>query len=131
MKIHLESGAGQYAIRRYAPGEVTVNETTFTASMIVTPKRLISDWPPGNFDDLAASHIEMLARLEPEVVLIGTGLRLRFPLPGLFESLMRARIGYEIMDTGAACRTYNILMGERRRVVAGLLMIEAGPGQAV
>jgi uncharacterized protein len=125
MKIHLESGAGQFAIRRYAVGEVVVNETVYTGSVIVTPQRVIADWPPQAFRDLVAGHFEMIAQLRPEIVLLGTGQQLRFPSPGLLTALMRERIGYEVMDTGAACRTYNILMAEGRRVAAALLMIEA------
>lgn len=127
MKIHLESGAGQYAIRGYTAGEVVVNETVYTDSLIVTPQQVIPGWPPRVFQDLAAEHFESIARLRPEIVLLGTGQRLRFPSPALLAVLMRERIGYEVMDTGAACRTYNILMAEGRRVAAALLMIETGP----
>jgi uncharacterized protein len=66
----------------------------------------------------------MLAELRPEVVILGTGVKLRFPPPSLTRALVEANIGLEVMDTGAACRTYNILMGDGRRVVAALLMIE-------
>jgi uncharacterized protein len=125
MKIHLESGDGRYAIRRYAAGEVAVNEIVYTASLIVTPQQVIADWPPRDFGSLTAEHFEAVLGLRPEVVLLGTGRRLRFPPPALLAGLMRERIGYEVMDTGAACRTYNILMAEGRRVAAALLMIEA------
>jgi uncharacterized protein len=131
MKIHLESGAGQYFIRGYAAGEVAVNETVYTDSIIVTPQRVITGWPPRVYQDLAAEHFDAIARLQPEIVLLGTGRRLRFPSPALLTALMRERIGYEVMDTGAACRTYNILTAEGRRVAAALLMIKAdSPGRA-
>jgi uncharacterized protein len=131
MKIHLESGTGQFAIRRYAVGEVAVNETVYTDSIIVTPAKVIPGWPPRVFQDLAAEHFEQVVRLRPEIVLLGTGRRLQFPSPALLTALMRERIGYEIMDTGAACRTYNILMAEGRRVAAALMMIETeSPGRA-
>ena len=123
MKIHLESGAGQNFIRAYAPGSVTINDVAFARSLIVTPDRVM-DWPPGGFADLLAAHFEMLAELRPEVVILGTGAKLRFPSPGLIRALVEANIGIEVMGTGAACRTYNILMSDGRRVVAALLMIE-------
>jgi uncharacterized protein len=131
MKFHLESGSGQFAIRRYAAGEVAVNDTVYTDSLIVTPQQVIPDWPPRGFRDLATEHFELVVRLRPEIVLIGTGRRLQFPSPALLTALMRERIGYEVMDTGAACRTYNILMAEGRRVAAALMMIETeSPGRA-
>jgi uncharacterized protein len=124
MKIHLESGAGQNLIRAYAAGSVTINEEVYTASLIVTPQRIVADWPPAGFSDLAAAHFEAIAALKPEVVILGTGARLRFPAPGITRALVEAGIGLEVMDTGAACRTYNILMSDGRRVAAALLMIE-------
>lgn len=123
MKIHLESGVGQNLIRSYAPGSVTINDRMYTQSLIVTPDRVV-DWPPASFNDLSAAHFEMLAELRPEVMILGTGTKLRFPPTSLTRALVEANVGLEVMDTGAACRTYNILMGDGRRVVAALLMIE-------
>jgi uncharacterized protein len=123
MKIQLETGGGQNLVRAYAPGSVTINDKAYSRSLIVTPQTL-TDWPPASFADLLAAHFEMLAELRPEVVILGTGVKLRFPPPSLTRALVEANIGLEVMDTGAACRTYNILMGDGRRVVAALLMIE-------
>ncbi|MDH3513492.1 MAG: Mth938-like domain-containing protein [Gammaproteobacteria bacterium] len=123
MKIHLESGVGQNLIRAYAPGVITINDVAHRHSLVLTPERVL-EWPPAGFDDLLAAHFESIAELRPEVVLLGTGARLRFPAPRLTRSLVEANIGLEVMDTGAACRTYNILMSDGRRVVAALLMIE-------
>jgi uncharacterized protein len=130
VKIHLETGEGRYSIRRYAHGEVVVNDTIYTGSLIVTPREVVAGWPPRGFSDLTAAHFEAVIRLQPEIVLLGTGARLRFPAPAVLAGLMRERIGYEVMDTGAACRTYNILMAEGRRVAAALLMIETGTAAA-
>ena len=124
MKIHLESGLGQNLIRAYAPGRVTINEEVYTTSLIVTPGQLVTAWPPAGFADLQASHFEMLVELKPEVVILGTGAQLLFPAPPLTRSLVEAGIGLEVMNTGAACRTYNFLMSDGRRVAAALLMIE-------
>jgi uncharacterized protein len=126
MKIHLESGAGLNLIRAYAPGSITINQEVYTSSLILTPQRVIADWPPVRFVDLVASHFEAVAALRPEVVILGTGARLQFPAPRVTRALVEANIGLEVMDTGAACRTYNILMSDGRRVAAALLMIEDG-----
>ena len=126
MKIQLERATGVNVIRAYVPGRVTVNEDAYTASLIVTPERLIADWRPRAFADLTEADIAAVAALEPEVVLIGTGLRLRFPAPALTRPLITTAIGFEVMDTGAACRTYNVLMGEGRRVAAALLIEAEG-----
>lgn len=126
MKIHLESAVGQNLIRAYAPGRITINEQVYTRSLIVTPQEIIVDWPPVFFADLLAGHFEALAAMRPEVIVLGTGRRLQFPAPPLTRSLVEASIGLEVMDTGAACRTYNILMSDGRRVAAALLMIEKG-----
>jgi uncharacterized protein len=124
MKIHLESGIGQNLIRAYAPGRITINEEVYTTSLIVTPRQVVTEWPPTSFADLLAGHFEIIAPLQPEVLILGTGARLQFPAPSLTRSLVEAGIGLEVMDTGAACRTFNFLMSDGRRVVAALLMIE-------
>lgn len=124
MKIHLETGMGQNLIRAYAPGRIIINEEVYTTSLIVTPHQAVAAWPPAGFADLSAGHFAMIAPLQPEVVILGTGARLRFPAPSLTRSLVEAGIGLEVMDTGAACRTYNFLMSDGRRVAAALLMIE-------
>jgi uncharacterized protein len=85
-------------------------------------------WDCARFEDLTAAHFERLAETRPELVIFGSGSRLRFPPPALLRSLMEARIGVETMDTLAACRTYNILAGEGRNVVTALL-IEAPDAQ--
>ena len=125
MKLHLETGAGLNLVRGYVPGCITVNQVTYHASLVVLPDCLIPDWPPQAFADLRPEHFERIRCLDPEIVVLGTGRRLRLPAPELLLPLTAAGIGLEAMDTGAACRTYNILMGEGRRVAAVLLMIES------
>ena len=123
MKIQLERPPGVNRIRAYAPGHITVNQEIYTASVLVTPER-VTDWAPQMFAHLSEPHFRALAALHPEVVLLGTGARLCFPPPALTRALPESGIGFEVMDTGAACRTYNILVAEGRRVLAALLMIE-------
>jgi uncharacterized protein len=123
MKISIETSAGANAIRSYAVGQITVNDETISRSVIVMPERLIRDWPPQRFEELAAEHFLMLAALRPEIVLLGTGRSLRFPHPARTALLLEQGIGVEVMDTAAACRTYNVLTAEGRVVAAALLMI--------
>lgn len=124
MHLQVETGDNRNFIRGYGPGFVTVNETVCHTSLVILPNRLITDWPPQAFSDLARAHIELLALTSAEVILIGTGRILRFPSADLLAPLAKAQMGWEIMDTGAACRTYNILASEGRKVAAAMIMIE-------
>ena len=110
-------------IRAYAPGRINVSDELLTRSFIVAPDQVIADWPPQRFEELTAAHLDAALALEPEILIIGTGATQRF-LPGeLLAKLAAKGIGLETMDTAAACRTYNILLSEDRKVVAAILMI--------
>jgi len=124
MHIQLETGGQANLIRIYTAGQITVNQDSYTRSLIVLPRQIIADWPPQAFEELAEAHLETLVALSPELLILGTGRQQRFPRTELLAPLAAAGIGWEVMDTGAACRTYNILMGEGRNVAAALLMIE-------
>lgn len=127
VKIELDNQAhDDNRIEAYSAGTVVIAEQHYNTSLIVSPVQVISDWPPQTFEDLAAHHLDTVVTLEPEIVVIGTGQYLRFPQADVLSPLLNNDIGYEIMDTGAACRCYNILVAEGRRVVAALLMIESG-----
>ena len=123
MKFILENTGGGYLIQRYDTGMIVIDEAVFLESLILLPDRIITDWPPSAVHELTARDFTRLAGLEPEIVLLGTGERQHFPHPTLTQPLMERRIGLEVMDTAAACRTYNILMAEGRRVAAALFMI--------
>ena len=125
MKIHLETGLGQNFVRAYAPGQVTINEEVYTRSLVVTPQRVITDWPPASPADLQAGHFELIASLRPEVFILGTGARLRFPAPNIIRPLVEAGIGIEGMDNRPACRTFKHLMSRGRHRVAALLSTES------
>jgi len=126
MKLHLETGAGgQRLIRGYAKGHITVNDVVYRQSLIVLPDQVIADWPPQIWTEIEAAHLGQVVALRPEIILIGTGTARHQLPPEVLEPLVSGGLGWELMDTGAACRTYNILMGEGRRVAAGLLMISA------
>ncbi len=114
------------SILGYGPGWIGITNQgvaeKITHSIVLGSRGEKFDWLCSRFEDLTAGHFEQLAETRPELVIFGSGSRLRFPPPALLRSLMAARIGLETMDTLAACRTYNILAGEGRNVVAALLM---------
>jgi uncharacterized protein len=122
VKLQLAENTGQNAFTGYGPGYVAINEQRYEQSLVVLPDRLITDWPATGFDSLVAAHLEPLAELGLQIVLLGTGPRIRFPRPELLRPLIEARIGVEVMDVPAACRTYNILLAEDRKVGAALLL---------
>ncbi|WP_297528961.1 Mth938-like domain-containing protein [Thiohalobacter sp.] len=113
---------GRYRIRSYRPGELRVNEETYRSSLLLGVDALLTDWPPRCLDELRPEHLQTLAEWQPDLVLLGTGARQRFPAAALLAPLYQAGIGVEVMDTGAACRTYNVLVAEDRRVAAALLI---------
>ena len=123
MKMTQEFGAGQYAITAYDRGAIRINQTVHTTSVIIAPDKLDTEWPAESFADLGTDSLEILLDWEPEVVVVGTGERQQFPPAEVFQLFLSRGVGIEIMDTGSACRTYNILMSEGRRVVAALLLI--------
>ena len=123
MKFILDDQSEGHPIEHYDQGEVTVSGTIYRDNCIVLPERIISAWRPSSFFDLEMEDFSFLADLTPEIVILGTGATQHFPHPSLTEPLIKNRIGLEIMDTAAACRTYNILISEGRRVAAALFMI--------
>ena len=112
-----------YAIQSYADGQISISGKRFTQSLIITPERVITDWRPTDFSCLLPEDFTPLVELGPELVILGTGSTQQFPHPSLTQGLMQQSIGLEAMDTAAACRTYNILMAEGRKVVAALFML--------
>ena len=125
MKFQPDTFAGTNAISRHDAGAVWVNGQRFEGALLVPWKGEVQPWPVAGTDALAADHFEAVLALKPELVVFGSGARLRFVSPALYRGLIAARIGVETMDTAAACRTYNVLAAEGRSVVAALL-----PGDA-
>ena len=121
MKLQLFAPAALNSIAAYGDGYVVVNNVRHETSVIVMPDRVLP-WSTADFEALSAGDFEMLAGLGHDVVLLGTGARLRFPHPALAHPLAAARIGLEVMDLKAACRTYNVLLADSRQVAAALLM---------
>jgi uncharacterized protein len=121
MKYHPDIITVQ-SIAAYGPGWIQVGSIKLTRSVILGSRGERIDWNCDRFEDLTASHFEQLVQLQTELVIFGSGPRLRFPAPSLSRSLIERQIGMETMDTQAACRTYNILAGEGRCVAVALLM---------
>ena len=125
MKLHLSNTGLQNLITAYDVAFVQVGERRLAGpSLVVCPDRMLERWGVANVAALAAEDFAKLLALDPEIVLLGTGSRLRFPPPVLSRCLSDARIGLEVMDLGAACRTYNILASEGRRVAAALILAD-------
>jgi uncharacterized protein len=120
VKLHASSPSGLNTITGYGEGYVMVNGERRNSSLVVLPDRIV-DWDPTSFDALTAQDFIFLKELNVEILLLGTGPRQRFPHPRLAAALAQAGIGLEVMDVQAACRTYNILVAEERRVAAALL----------
>ncbi len=127
MKFQPDTLAGVNVISRTEAGRVWVNGAPHGGSLVVPWRGAVQPWGPEGFEALAALHFEALAAAGPEVVLFGSGPRLRFPPAALLRPLIERGIGVESMDTAAACRTYNVLASEGRSVVAALLQ-EVGAG---
>ena len=123
MKLHLNQPAAQNLFTAYGEGFVQINATRHESSVIVTGAD-VEAWEAKSIDSLAAGSFARLLEIRPEIVIIGTGQAFKFPQPASLRPLVEARIGYEVMDTGAACRTYNILIGEGRNVLAALIVGE-------
>lgn len=122
MKLHQDIPSGFNRFTGYGEGFVMVNGERFGSSLVVMPESMVMDWAVEDFSQLSPAHFSILLEFSPEIVLLGTGKSLRFPHPGLYRELIDAGIGVDVMGNDAACRTYNILMGEGRSVAAALII---------
>ncbi len=125
MKMRADRIEGQNAIARHGPEGVLVNGIEHTENVIVPWHGEVVAWNAAAFESLTGDHFARIAALKPELVIFGSGARLRFPAPALLRPLIDLGIGVETMDTAAACRTYNVLLAEGRSVVAALLFTAA------
>lgn len=122
MKFSLEPDHPN-SIQSYARGQINIAGQAYTRPLVVSPDELRDNWEPSTLEAISVAHMQALLSLQPEIILLGTGSRLRFPPTEVSHCLIDRQIGIEVMDTAAACRTYNVLLSEDRRVVAALLMI--------
>jgi uncharacterized protein len=121
VKFHLSATSGNL-VTGLGPGWVRIGATEYRENLVVTPETIATAWAEPGFDGLTDSDFAALLPYKPEVVLFGAGPTIRFPHPRLTRALADARVGIEVMDTPAACRTFNILAAEGRGVVAALLL---------
>jgi len=120
--LELDENQAGYQIRAFKPGLIQVNDITFTQSIIISPDQLIENWAPQTAAALSAHALQLAVALKPDILLIGTGATHVFLPVEIYGELINQGIGVEIMDTSAACRTYNVLSAENRRVVAALII---------
>jgi uncharacterized protein len=121
MKLQLTVSEGLQLFSGYGAGYVAVNRVRYEKCVVVSPQA-VSEWSASAFDALTAADFAFIAEMKPEIVILGTGATQRFPGPELARALASSGAGVEIMDTRAACRTYNILASESRKVVAAILI---------
>ena len=122
MQINREAGIVSNAITAYAEGEIRMRDRVFRASLIATRDQVIADWKAAPIDRLVIDDFGGLLELAPAVVILGTGRQQLMPPPELFAAFAARGIGLEVMDTGAACRTYNLLLSENREVAIALIV---------
>jgi uncharacterized protein len=122
MKLTDESRGTTNMVRSYAPGQLRVGEASYTRSCVLAAQSILADWPPQSIEELQAEHLDAVLALQPELVILGTGARQQFPPAALMSRVLARGVGLEVMDTAAACRTFNILIAEDRKAVAALLL---------
>lgn len=122
MKFTLDNPSADYVFGDYGDGRLKVNETPYDSSLVIFPDALHTDWPVTSVDDLEVRHFEEIIARSPDIVLLGTGSLQKFPTVDLRRSLVQAKLNLEVMDTAAACRTYNLLVAEGRDVAAAVII---------
>lgn len=122
MDLSLDRPEGYLLVRRVGARTVTLMDRELAASFLLAPDRVIENWPVAAAVMLDADHVDALLTLQPELVILGTGERQVFPAAAFMAGFLRKGIGIEVMDNAAAARTYNLLAGEGRRVVAGFIL---------
>ena len=122
MDLQLENDPLGYRVGSFVNNTITIGKVRYTTSLIVTPGKVVRDWPPQHPGGLTIDDFGIILALEPELILVGTGNALRFPDSVILKGVIRAGIGIDFMDSRAACRTYNILAAEGRHVAAGIII---------
>jgi uncharacterized protein len=122
MELQLENDPVGYRVGSFVDNTVAIGEVRYTTSLIVTPGKVVCNWPPQHPGELTTDDFGAILALEPELILVGTGSALRFPDSVILKGVIRAGIGIDFMDSRAVCRTYNILAAEGRHVAAGIII---------
>ena len=122
MKLQSDPHSGANTITGYGDGYIEINKIPYSHAVLLSSDGEILEWAVKSFDEISPADFSQMASLKPELIIIGTGKRQRFPKPELLKTLIEAKIGFEVMDSQAACRTYNILVGEGRQVLLALIV---------
>jgi uncharacterized protein len=122
VKLQADSQAAFNTVSAYGPDYIEINAVKHDSSLLLMPEGPIETWSCKRFEDLTTGDFQQIAQKKPALVIFGSGKKIRFPRPELIAPLIQAKIGIETMDLQAACRTYNILMAEGRKVLAALLI---------
>jgi uncharacterized protein len=122
VKLQSDPHSGANTITGYGDGYIEINKIPYSHAVLLSSDGEILEWAVKSFDELSPADFTQMASLKPELIIIGTGKRQRFPKPELLKTLIEAKIGFEVMDSQAACRTYNILVGEGRQVLLALIV---------
>lgn len=122
MKLHLNRTDSVYAITGHGEGYLTINQQAYTTALIVMADQLIAPWQIASQAELTPTDFAPVLALAPELVVFGSGAVFRFPHASVLATFARAKLGFEVMDTAAACRTFQVLVSEGRRVAAALLV---------
>ena len=122
MKLQSDPHSEANTITGYGDGYIEINKIPYSHAVLLSSDGEILEWAVKSFEELSSSDFTQMASLKPELIIIGTGKRQRFPKPELLKTLIEAKLGFEIMDSQAACRTYNILVGEGRQVLLALIV---------
>lgn len=122
MKLQPDKQPSLNTVSAYGPDYIEINAQRYTQSLLLSPESPVIEWSCTRFEDIKTEDFEQIAKLDPAVVIFGSGQRIRFPQAALIAPLIARNIGIETMDLQAACRTYNVLMAEGRKVVAALLI---------
>jgi uncharacterized protein len=121
MKLTLASRSQNF-IRAYEAGEIVLADQVLHQNCLIAPEQIVSDWSARSVESLSSTDLQPIFALKPELVILGTGMRQQFPSAAIRAAFLAREIGFEVMDLGAACRTFNVLLSEDRRVVAALLL---------
>ena len=121
-----EQDSASLLVRACAPGEIIINDQSYHSHLLLSPNQVVPEWPVRDAASITITDFDSVARMQPDLIVLGTGKQLVFPHPEVAAALLERGIGFEVMDTRAACRTYNLLAMDRRSVVAALLQI---PGE--
>ena len=122
MKFTQQGPAGANLIRRYGADFVVIDDEEIRRSCLVSAATLVRDWPPRGVEELTLEHLAPIFEFAPEVVVLSTGASQKFPRASLRAEFATRRIGLEVMEVGAACRTYNVLVAEERKVIGAILL---------